>query len=279
MRDTLETLAAMGVDAFVIRHPSAGVPLQASRWVDASIVNAGDGAHEHPTQALLDCATLRQVLAERAGESTAEHGVAGFEGLRVTIVGDVRHSRVARSLVMALHALGARVTLVAPSSLLPVSLDSWPVTASHDLDEALPSSDVCYVLRLQAERGSSARVPSKAEYVARYGLSARRVARMGPDGLVMHPGPMVRGLEISSEVAAMDRCLVRRQVANGVTTRMAVLFWLLASGPSPSTVASHASALLAGDLDSFTPRDLEAASVERADAGGTGDEVMEPVGG
>lgn len=227
LRDTAETLAAMGVDAFVVRHSCAGVPVQVARWVDACVVNAGDGAHEHPTQALLDCVTIRQVLAERDGRAVEDCGVEAFEGLRVAIVGDVRHSRVARSEVLALSALGAVVTLVAPGSLLPPSLDGWPVEVSHDLDEVLGSTDVCYLLRLQVERGTAARVPTPHEYSTFYGLNARRARSMPEGAVVMHPGPVVRGLEISSEVADMPRALIRRQVSNGVALRMAVLFWLL----------------------------------------------------
>ncbi|MGH9018222.1 MAG: aspartate carbamoyltransferase catalytic subunit [Acidimicrobiales bacterium] len=228
LRDTVETVAAMGVDAFVIRHPSAGAPAQVARWVDASVINAGDGWHEHPTQALLDCYTIRQVLAERAGRPVAESGVQDFAGLRVAVVGDVAHSRVARSGITALAALGAEVTLVAPGSLLPPSLAGWPVAAvSHDLDAVLPTVDVCYLLRLQTERGAGSFLPSLREYTAGYGLTARRAGRLSPDALVMHPGPMNRGVEIADEVADLPRSTILRQVANGVAVRMAVLFLLL----------------------------------------------------
>ena len=202
LRDTVETVAAMGVDAFVVRHPSAGAPATVARWVDASVVNAGDGWHEHPTQALLDCYTIRQVLAERAGRPSEGAGVGCFVGLRVAIVGDMRHSRVARSLVLALAALGAEVTLVAPGSLLPPSLEGWPVTkVSHDLEAVLPHVDVCYLLRLQAERGAGSFLPSVREYSAWYGLTSRRAALLADGALVMHPGPMNRGVEIADEVA------------------------------------------------------------------------------
>src|ERR1700722_3553969 len=164
LRDTVETVAAMGVDAFIVRHPSAGAPAQVARWVDATVINAGDGWHEPPTQALLDCYTIRQVLAERSGRPVAEVGVEDFVGLRVAIVGDVAHSRVARSDVLALAALGAEITLVAPGSLLPPSLEGWPVVAvSHDLDAVLPHVDVCYLLRLQTERGAGSFLPSPRE--------------------------------------------------------------------------------------------------------------------
>jgi len=231
LRDTVQTVAAMGVDCFVVRHGCAGVPAQVARWTGVSVVNAGDGWHEHPTQALLDCATIRQVLAERAGVAVESTGIEQFSGLRVAVVGDIAHSRVARSEVRALAALGAKVTLVAPGSLLPSSLAGWPVEAvTGELDAVLGEIDVCYVLRLQTERGAGAFVPSLREYAATYGLTARRVAAMPRDAFVMHPGPMVRGVEIADEVADMARTVVLRQVANGVAVRMAVLFLLLGSG-------------------------------------------------
>ncbi len=175
LRDTVETIAAMGVDAFVVRHSAAGAPAAVARWVDTCVLNAGDGWHEHPTQALLDCCTIRQVLAERDGRMVAETGVECFKGLRVAIVGDIRHSRVARSNVLAFSALGAQVTLVAPGTLLPPAVEAWPVAGvSHDLDEVLPQTDVCYLLRLQAERGVGGFLPSVREYAAAYGLNARR---------------------------------------------------------------------------------------------------------
>jgi len=207
------------------------VPAQVARWTGVSVVNAGDGWHEHPTQALLDCATIRQVLAERAGVAVESTGIEQFSGLRVAVVGDIAHSRVARSEVRALAALGAKVTLVAPGSLLPSSLAGWPVEAvTGEFDAVLGEIDVCYVLRLQTERGAGAFVPSLREYASAYGLTARRVAAMPRDAFVMHPGPMVRGVEIADEVADMARTVVLRQVANGVAVRMAVLFLLLGSG-------------------------------------------------
>jgi aspartate carbamoyltransferase catalytic subunit len=196
--------------------------------VDATVINAGDGWHEHPTQALLDCYTIRQVLAERSGRAVAEVGVQDFVGLRVAIVGDVAHSRVARSEVLALAALGSEITLVAPGSLLPPSLEGWPVSGvSHDLDAVLPDVDICYLLRLQTERGAGSFLPSLREYTADYGLTARRAGLLGDGALVMHPGPMNRGVEIADEVADLPRSVVLRQVANGVAVRMAVLFLLL----------------------------------------------------
>ena len=215
IRDTVETIEAMGMDALVVRHASAGVPVQVSRWVTrCKVVNGGDGWHEHPIQALLDCFTVRQARG-------------AVEGLRVLVVGDVRHSRVARSQVLAYSALGASVTLVAPSSLLPPSLEGWPVEVADDLDAALLGADVVSLLRLQAERGSGAFVPSLREYTARFGLTARRAALLAPDAVVTHPGPMIRGVEIASDVADLPQSLVTRQVANGVAVRMAVLFLLL----------------------------------------------------
>ena len=247
LRDTVATVAAMGVDAFIVRHPSAGAPAQVARWVEASVINAGDGWHEHPTQALLDCYTIRQVRAERAGRSLAEAGVKDFVGLTVAVVGDVAHSRVARSGVLALAALGAEVTLVAPGSLLPPSLVGWPVAGvSHDLDAVLPTVDVCYLLRLQTERGAGSFLPTLREYTAGYGLTARRASLLRPDALVMHPGPMNRGVEIADEVADLPRSVVLRQVTNGVAVRMAVLFLLL--GQVAGAEGGGALAGLAGGL-------------------------------
>ena len=233
LRDTVETVAAMGVDCFVVRHGSPGVPAQVARWTGVHVVNAGDGWHEHPTQALLDCATVRQVLAERDGVAVEETGTERFAGLRVTVVGDIAHSRVARSVATATAALGARVTLVGPGSLLPPSTASWPVEAvTTDLDAVLPDTDVCYVLRLQTERGAGSFVPSLREYRDHWGLTGRRAARLPAGAVVLHPGPMVRGVEIADDVAELPRTLVLRQVANGVAVRMAVLFLLLGSDGS-----------------------------------------------
>ena len=217
LRDTVETVQAMGIDALVVRHSSAGVPWQLASWVDASIINAGDGWHEHPTQALLDCYTIRQ----RRGT---------LEGLRIAIVGDVKHSRVARSDVLAFTALGAEVTLVAPPTLLPPSLAGWPVSVSHDLDGVLPKADVVYLLRIQRERMGEALIPSLREYTAGFGLTRRRASLLLEDALVMHPGPLNRGVEIAAEVAELPRSVITQQVANGVAVRMAVLYLLLAAG-------------------------------------------------
>ena len=218
LRDTIETISAMGVDAIVVRHGSSGVPWQVAQWTPASVINAGDGWHEHPTQALLDCYTIRQELGR------------GFDGLHVGIIGDVKHSRVARSDVRALALLGARVTLVGPPTLLPPSLAGWPVDISHDLDDVVPKLDVCYLLRMQLERQEQALVPSLREYTAGYGLTLERVARLPDHALVMHPGPMNRGVEIAPEVASLPRAVVAKQVTNGVAVRMAVLYRLLGSG-------------------------------------------------
>jgi aspartate carbamoyltransferase catalytic subunit len=219
LRDTVLTIEAMGVDAIVVRHASAGVPWQIAGWLEdrVSVVNAGDGWHEHPTQALLDSYTIRD-----------ERGP--LDGMHIGIVGDVKHSRVARSDVFAYAALGAEVTLIAPPTLLPPSLHGWPVRVSHDLDEVLPTLDVVYLLRMQKERMTEHLVPSLREYTARYGLTSRRVDRLRDDALVMHPGPMNRGVEISAEVADLPRSVIVDQVRNGVATRMAVLYLLLGQG-------------------------------------------------
>jgi len=218
LRDTVETIEAMGIDAIVVRHSSSGVPQQITKWVDASVVNAGDGWHEHPTQALLDCYTIRDHLGS-------------LDGVRVAIVGDIAHSRVARSDVWAFTTMGAEVTLVAPPTLLPPSIEGWPVTVAHELDAVLPDVDVVYLLRMQRERMTEALVPSLREYSTRYGLTARRVDAMGEKALVMHPGPMNRGVEIAADVAELPRSVVIDQVRNGVAVRMAVLFDILGSGP------------------------------------------------
>lgn len=219
LRDTVLTIEAMGVDAIVVRHGSAGVPWQIARWLEdrVPIINAGDGWHEHPTQALLDSYTIR-----------AERG--SLEGMHIGIVGDVKHSRVARSDVLAYTALGAQVTLVAPPTLLPPSLEGWPVAVSHDLDAVLPSLDVVGLLRMQQERMTEHLVPSLREYTSRYGLTMRRVDTMRDDALIMHPGPVNRGVEISAAVADLPQSMIVDQVRNGVATRMAVLYLLLGQG-------------------------------------------------
>lgn len=219
LRDTVQTIAAYGVDAVVVRHQAAGAPHRIAGWIDACIVNAGDGRHEHPTQALLDVLTLRRRLV-----------TTRFDGLRVAVVGDARHSRVARSTVKALATLGAEVTLVGPPTLLPESLEAWPCAVDSELDPLLSEVDVVYLLRIQRERQSEALFPSLREYTDRYGLTVERAGRLKPDTVVMHPGPMNRGVEIAAEVADGPASIITEQVTNGVAVRMAVLWSLLGSG-------------------------------------------------
>ncbi len=214
LKDTALTLEAMGADAVVIRHGASGAPHRLAHWVRGSVVNAGDGTHEHPTQALLDAYTMRSRLGR-------------LEGLRVMIVGDVLHSRVARSNMLLLHTLGAEVTLVAPPTLLPVAVSSWPCDVSYDLDAELPKTDVIMMLRVQAERMNAAYFPTVREYSRRYGLDGDRMARLPEHAIVMHPGPMNRGVEIAAGVADSARSTIVEQVANGVSIRMAVLYLML----------------------------------------------------
>lgn len=221
LRDTALTLRAAGADALIIRHPASGAAQQLSQWTAGfgdhggpSIINAGDGTHEHPTQALLDALTLRQRLGS-------------VEGRRVVIVGDILHSRVARSNVELLATLGAEVVLVAPPTLLPVGVTGWPVTVSHDLDAELPAADAVLMLRVQAERMTGGFFPSTREYSVLYGLSEKRQALLPEHAVVLHPGPMLRGMEIASSVADSSQSAVLQQVSNGVHVRMAVLFHLL----------------------------------------------------
>ena len=225
LKDTALTLEAMGADAVVIRHQASGAPRRLTDWVSGSVVNAGDGTHEHPTQALLDAFTMRQRLAS-AGTRDGRRG-QGLDGLRVTIVGDVLHSRVARSNVLLLATLGAHVTLVAPPTLMPHAVDTWPCRASFDLDAELRKSDVVMMLRVQQERMNAAYFPTVREYRRRYGLDAGRMSLLPEHAIVMHPGPMNRGVEIAAEVADSDRSTIVAQVANGVTVRMAVLYLML----------------------------------------------------
>jgi len=223
LKDTALTLEAMGADAVVIRHGASGAPHRLAGWVRGSVVNAGDGTHEHPTQALLDAFTIRRRL--RPG--------SGLDGLRVTIAGDVLHSRVARSNVLLLTTMGAQVTLVAPPTLLPLAVGSWPCSISYDLDSELPKSDVVMMLRVQQERMNAAYFPSVREYSRRYGLDVSRMAKLPGHAIVMHPGPMNRGVEIAAEVADSPRSTIVEQVANGVTVRMAVLYLLLGGAELP----------------------------------------------
>ncbi len=234
LKDTALTLEAMGADAVVVRHSASGAPQRLAGWVRGTVVNAGDGSHEHPTQALLDSFTIRRHFGRSASSRAATSGSASrapadgaLDGLRVTIVGDVLHSRVARSNVLLLHTLGADVTLVAPPTLLPVAVGSWPCGISYDFDSALPKSDVVMMLRVQQERMNAAYFPSVREYSRRYGLDAARMAQLPDQAIVMHPGPMNRGVEIAAEVADSARSTIVEQVANGVSVRMAVLYLLL----------------------------------------------------
>jgi aspartate carbamoyltransferase catalytic subunit len=229
LKDTALTLEAMGADAVVIRHGASGAAHRLAGWVRGSVLNAGDGTHEHPTQALLDAFTIRRRLRGAEARGT------GLDGLRVTIVGDVLHSRVARSNVLLLSTLGAEVTLAAPPTLLPLAVGSWPCAVSYDLDSELPKSDVVMMLRVQQERMTAAYFPSVREYSRRYGLDAARMARLPGHAIVMHPGPMNRGVEIAAEVADSVRSTIVEQVANGVTTRMAVLYLLLGGTEFPAT--------------------------------------------
>ncbi|WP_018179495.1 aspartate carbamoyltransferase catalytic subunit [Jongsikchunia kroppenstedtii] len=219
LRDTALTLRAAGADALIVRHPASGAARQIARWTNEggdgpAVINAGDGTHEHPTQALLDALTLRQRLGD-------------IDGARIAIVGDVLHSRVARSNALLLKMLGAEVVLVAPPTLLPVGVESWGVTISHNLDAELPAVDAVMMLRVQAERMNGGFFPSEREYSIRYGLNDKRTQLLGEDAVILHPGPMLRGMEIGFDVADSSRAAVLQQVTNGVHVRMAVLFSLL----------------------------------------------------
>ena len=214
LKDTALTLQAMGADAIVIRHSSSGAPYTLSGWVDASVLNAGDGTHEHPTQALLDLFTIR------------EHFPV-LEGVRIAIVGDVRHSRVARSLTLGMATMGGDVTLVGPPTLIPPEAPAWGAQVSHDIDAVLPKLDVCYMLRVQRERQRQQFFPSVREYSRLFGLSRTRVDALPEGALVMHPGPMNRGVEIASDVADLPRAVITDQVTNGIAVRMSLLYLML----------------------------------------------------
>ncbi len=225
LRDTIATIDALGIDAVVMRHKSSGAAVQVSRYVPhVRVINGGDGQHQHPTQGLLDAFTIRQILAEREGTSGQESGAELFHGLRILIVGDLRHSRVARSDVDAYVTLGAEVRVSAPGTLLPDEIASWPVALAPDFDEALEWADVVGLLRLQQERGTGSFVPTLREFTSTHGLTIERARRLRPGTLVMHPGPMNRGVEIDSDVADLPSAVIERQVANGVPVRMAVLY-------------------------------------------------------
>ena len=244
LKDTAQTLQAMGADAVVIRHHASGAPhrLAHAGWVETSVINAGDGTHQHPTQALLDAYTIRRHLTGTVDEPD---GVGNdLTGLHVAIVGDVLHSRVARSNVQLLHTLGAQVTLVAPPTLVPVGADAWPCTISYHLDDVLADQqpDAIMMLRVQRERmggsgaaGATGFFPSPLEYTRAFGLDARRLALLPDHAIVLHPGPMNRGLEISADAADSTRAVILEQVANGVAVRMAVLYMLLAKDKETGT--------------------------------------------
>ena len=221
LKDTAQTLQAMGADAVIIRHGASGAAqrLADSQWMSGSVINAGDGTHEHPSQALLDAFTIRKHLSKGASDLT---------GLRVAIVGDVLHSRVARSNVLLLSKLGAQVILVAPPTLLPVGIESWPCEISYDLDDVIKSVDAIMMLRIQMERMNELFFPNAREYSRYFGLNSDRMKALKPDAIVMHPGPMNRGLEITADAADGARSVIVEQVANGVSIRMAILYLLLA---------------------------------------------------
>jgi len=224
LKDTAQTLQAMGADAVVIRHGSSGAAkrLADTQWISATVINAGDGTHEHPTQALLDAFTIKEHLRPDAQD---------LSGVHVVIVGDILHSRVARSNVLLLDKLGAKVTLVAPPTLLPVGVTEWPVEVSYNLDDVIDKCDVIMMLRIQLERMQDSYFPTEREYARRYGLNTNRLSRLKSTAIVMHPGPMNRGLEISADSADDVRSVVVDQVKNGVSVRMAVLYELLGGAP------------------------------------------------
>ena len=224
LKDTAQTLQAMGADAVVIRHSASGAAQRLAdlEWMSGSVINAGDGTHEHPSQALLDAFTIRKHLGKGASDLT---------GLRIAIVGDVLHSRVARSNVLLLSMLGADVVLVAPPTLLPVGVESWPATISYDFDSVIPTVDAIMMLRVQQERMTDFFFPNSREYSRYFGLNSERMSLMAKHAIVMHPGPMNRGLEIAADVADSARSVIVEQVTNGVNVRMAILYVLLAGGP------------------------------------------------
>lgn len=224
LKDTAQTLQAMGADAVVIRHSASGAAQRLAdlEWMSGSVINAGDGTHEHPSQALLDAFTIRKHLGK---------GASDLKGLRIAIVGDVLHSRVARSNVLLLSMLGADVVLVAPPTLLPVGVESWPATISYDFDSVIPTVDAIMMLRVQQERMTDLFFPNSREYSRYFGLNSERMSGMAKHAIVMHPGPMNRGLEIAADVADSARSVILEQVTNGVNVRMAILYVLLAGGP------------------------------------------------
>ncbi|CAB4588351.1 unannotated protein [freshwater metagenome] len=221
LKDTAQTLQALGADAVVIRHPASGAAHQLAqgKWVHGSVINAGDGTHEHPSQALLDAYTIRKHLSSNSGD---------LAGIRVAIVGDILHSRVARSNILLLKKLGANVVLVAPPTLLPLYVQQWDVEVSYDFNAVLPTVDAVIMLRIQQERMSDLYFPSEREYSSLFGIDAERLALTKPGSIIMHPGPMNRGLEITAEVADSPQSVVVEQVSNGVAIRMAILYLFIA---------------------------------------------------
>ena len=220
LKDTAQTLQAMGADAVIIRHQASGAAhrLATSKWMSGTVINAGDGTHEHPSQALLDAYTLRKHLMQ---------GSKNLQGLHIAIVGDILHSRVARSNVLLLSKLGATVSVVAPPTLLPVGIESWNAHVSYDFDELIPNVDAIMMLRVQSERMNELYFPNAREYSRYFGLNSDRVKRMKKNSIIMHPGPMNRGLEITADVADSARSVIVEQVSNGVSVRMAILYTLL----------------------------------------------------
>jgi len=218
LKDTALTLQAMGADAVVLRHPESGAANRLAGWTNGVVINAGDGTHEHPTQALLDAFTIRRHLGKVGSDLAGKH---------IAIVGDVLHSRVARSNVLLLNLLGAKITLVAPPTLIPVGVESWPVDISYNIDEVLPEVDAVMMLRVQSERMRNSFFPSTREYSRLFGLNLDRMNLLQKGALILHPGPMNRGLEISAECADSVQSVILEQVANGVSVRMAVLYLLL----------------------------------------------------
>ncbi len=224
LRDTIETLTAMGVHAFVVRHKSSGVPKQITQWTNAAVVNAGDGWHQHPTQAMLDAYTITRNFGDK--ESMA--------GRTIAIVGDIKHSRVARSNVDVFTRMGANVVLVAPDALLPSSIEGWNVSTASSIDEVVGHVDVLYMLRMQRERMDESLVISLKEYTDLYALTEERAARLAPHALLMHPGPINRGVEMQVDPSEVPGSRILQQVANGISVRMAVLFSLLGGEISPA---------------------------------------------
>lgn len=220
IRDTIETLSAMGVDAFVVRHKSSGVPRQIARWTDASVINAGDGWHQHPTQALLDAFTITREFGDHSTMS----------GRTIAIVGDVKHSRVARSNIDLFTRMGARVVLVGPDAFLPNHVDTWGVDVVASIDEVIGDVDVLYLLRIQRERMSASDVPGLRDYSERYALTPERASRLREGAILMHPGPINRGVELTVDPADVPGSRILTQVTNGVAVRMAVLFTVLGGG-------------------------------------------------